>query len=51
MSGAQRQRVKYAAKLFSNTMSAAIYRCGALDYLSEDMNWTECGEFFKLVNN
>ncbi|KAL1489510.1 hypothetical protein ABEB36_013468 [Hypothenemus hampei] len=51
MSGAQRQRVKYAAKLFSNTMSAAIYRCGALDYLSEDMNWTECGELFKLVND
>lgn len=47
--GAQRQRVKYAAKLFSHTISRAISRCGSLGYLPDEMNWSECADFFKLV--
>lgn len=47
--GAQRQKVKFAAKLFSHTISKAISRCGTLGYLPGDMNWTECADFFKTV--
>lgn len=45
---AQRQRVKYAAKLFSHTVSRAISRCGTLGLLTTE-NWVECADFFKLV--
>lgn len=48
VSGPQRQRVKYASKLFSHTISSAISRCGTLGYLTAE-NWVECAEFFKLV--
>lgn len=48
VAGPQRQRVKYAAKLFSHTMSTAISRCGMLGFLSVE-NWAECADFFKLV--
>ncbi|CAH1955273.1 unnamed protein product [Acanthoscelides obtectus] len=50
VTGPQRQRVKYAAKLFSHTMSSAISRCGTLGILTAE-NWVECAEFFKLVND
>lgn len=46
--GPQRQKVKFAAKLFSHTLSCAISRCGTLGFLSEE-NWVECADFFKLV--
>lgn len=48
VAGPQRQKVKYAAKLFSHTMSSAISRCGSLGFLTAE-NWVECAEFFKLV--
>jgi hypothetical protein len=47
--GAQRQRVKFASKLFSHTISKAISRCDTLRHLSQDMNWSECTDFFKQV--
>ena len=47
--GAQRQRVKFAAKLLSNTMSKAITRCGTLGHLPPDMNWAVC-TFFPTSN-
>lgn len=47
--GPQRQKVKTAAKLFSHTISQAIYRCGSLGLFTENENWLECGKFFKLV--
>lgn len=49
VTGAQRQRVKFASKLFSHTISKAIDRCGTLGHLSPDMNWSECADFFKQV--
>lgn len=50
VTGAQRQRVKFAAQLFSHTISKAISRCGTLGYLSPDLkNWPECADFFKQV--
>ncbi|VEN55423.1 unnamed protein product, partial [Callosobruchus maculatus] len=50
VAGPQRQRVKYAAKLFSHTMSSAISRCGTLGSLTAE-NWVDCADFFKLVND
>lgn len=47
--GAERQKVKLATKLFSHTISKAIYRAGSLGELSTP-NWIKCSEFFKLVN-
>lgn len=46
--GASRQKVKWAAKLFSHTMSKAITRCGTLGLLRQE-NWKECADFFKEV--
>lgn len=48
VAGPQRQKVKYAAKLLSHTMSSAISRCGILGFLTAE-NWVECADFFKLV--
>lgn len=47
--GAQRQKVKYATKLFSHTISRAISRCGMLGKFDSE-NWIECAEFFKDVS-
>lgn len=47
--GAQRQKVKYASKLFSRTISKAVSRSGMLGYFADE-NWMECSEFFELVN-
>lgn len=44
VAGPQRQKVKYAAKLFSHTMSSAISRCGSLGFLTAE-NRVECAEF------
>lgn len=49
VAGPQRQKVKYAAKLFSHTMSSAISRCGTLGFLTTE-NWLECADFLKLVS-
>lgn len=46
--GAARQKVKFATKLFSHTISMAITRCGTLGTLKQS-NWVECADFFKLV--
>lgn len=46
---ANRQKVKWATKLFSHTVSRAISRCGMLGYFNDE-NWLECAEFFKIVN-
>lgn len=46
---ALRQKVKFATKLFSHTVSKAITRCGMNGQL-DDPNWFECAEFFKLVS-
>lgn len=46
---ANRQKVKFATKLFSHTISSAITRCGMNGQL-EGHNWLECAEFFKLVS-
>lgn len=46
--GYQRQKVKFATKLFSHTISKAITRCGMHGELS-NTNWLECAEFFKDV--
>lgn len=40
---------KYATKLFSNTISKAISRCGTLGKFDSE-NWMECAEFFKVVS-
>lgn len=48
VAGPQRQKVKYATKLFSHTISSAISRCGTLGYLTAE-NWIECADFFKMV--
>lgn len=50
VTGPQKQRVKYAAKLFSLTMSSAIARYGTLGFLTAEIE-IECAEFFKLVCN
>lgn len=47
---AKRQKVTLAAKLFSHTVSRAIFRCGSLGELKSS-NWLECSDFFKLVCN
>ncbi|CAH0546285.1 unnamed protein product [Brassicogethes aeneus] len=47
--GPQRQKVKFAEKLFSHTLSCALSRFGTLGFLTEE-NWAECVDFFKLVN-
>lgn len=47
--GAQRQKVKFATKLFSHTVSKAISRCGTLGKFDSE-NWMECAEFFKDVS-
>jgi len=49
LKGAQRQKVKYATKLFSHTVSRAISRCGVLGKFDSE-NWIECAEFFKDVS-
>lgn len=46
--GPSRQKVKWAAKLFSHTISKAITRCGTLGYLKQE-NWIDCADFFKQV--
>lgn len=46
----QRQKVKYATKLFSNNIAQAINRCGTLGYFEHE-NWIECATFFKLVRS
>lgn len=46
--GPNRQKVKFAAKLFSHTVSKAIFRAGSLGELQSD-NWQETSEFFKMV--
>lgn len=50
-SGAQRQKVKYATKLFSHTISKAISRMGMLGLYTTENNWSECSDFFKIVND
>lgn len=47
--GPQRQKVKFATKLFSHTISRAITRCGMLGEFTDE-NWIECAEFFKDVS-
>ena len=47
--GAQRMRVKFAAKLFSHTISKTISRCGTLGHFPPDVHWPECADLFKLV--
>lgn len=46
--GAERQKVKLAAKLFSHTISQALIRAGSLGVLQSE-NWLKCSEFFKQV--
>lgn len=48
--GIQRQKVKYATKLFSHTVSKAISRLGMLGFYTAE-NWSECSDFFKIVND
>lgn len=50
VTGAQRQKVKLATKLFSHTVSKAISRCGVLGKFDND-NWMECADFFKNVSD
>ena len=47
-SNLERQKVKYATKLFSKTNSAALSRAGSLGLL-KSANWAELSEFLKLV--
>ena len=49
VNGPQRQKVKFAAKLFSHTISQAINRCGTMGLFTENENWVESAMFFKLV--
>lgn len=46
--GPERQKVKLATKLFSNTVAQSITRAASLGFL-RDQNWSDCHEFFKLV--
>nr|AGL76355.1 transposase [Drosophila buzzatii] len=50
VSRAERQKVKMATKLFSNTVAAAIQRAASLGYLNGH-NWSECYELFKTTND
>lgn len=49
--GAQRQKVKFATKLFSHTISKAISRLGLLDVFESENNWLECSELLKVAND
>ncbi|KAL1487972.1 hypothetical protein ABEB36_015353 [Hypothenemus hampei] len=49
--GAQRQKVKYATKLFSHTISRAVTRLGTLGHYKTEDNWRECSDFFKIIND
>ena len=48
VSGAERQKVKVATKLFSHTVAKAITRAASLGLLQDD-NWEECYKLFKTV--
>ena len=45
----ERQKVKYATKLFSRTNSAALSRAGSLNLL-KSKNWVELSEFNNVVS-
>lgn len=45
----ERQKVKMATKLFSNTVAQAITRAASLGYLN-GKNWNECHELLKTVS-
>lgn len=49
VTGAARQKVKLATKLFSHTVSAAVRWCGNNGYFGQE-NWFECAEFMKQVS-
>ena len=48
VTGAQRQKVKMATKLFSHTIAQAITRAASLGHLYGE-NWEECYQLFKVV--
>lgn len=49
LSKCERQKVKMATKLFSNTVAQAVTRAASLGYLS-GKNWKECHELLKIVS-
>lgn len=51
VNGAQRQKVKFATKLFSHTVSKAISRLGLLGIFKSENNWLECSELLKVTND
>lgn len=51
VNGAQRQKVKLATKLFSNTVSKAVSRLGSLGLYEADNNWLECSNLLKITND
>lgn len=48
--GNERQKVKPAAQLLSNTVAKAIEYCGSNGGIS-NFNWEECQKFIKLIND
>ncbi|KAF2902839.1 hypothetical protein ILUMI_03345, partial [Ignelater luminosus] len=49
--GAERQKVKFATKLFSHTIAKAVSRIGSLGLCDSNNNWLQCSEFLKIINN
>lgn len=49
--GAQRQKVKYATKLFSHSISKAVSRLGSLGLYNDDNNWLQCSKLLKNFND
>lgn len=48
--GSQRQNVKLATQLFSNTNAAAIEWCGLNGYMKDCLTWSETARFLSLIN-
>jgi hypothetical protein len=49
--GPQKQKMKFASKFFSHTVSQGMNRCGTLGFFIENENWSDCAKFFKQVRN
>ena len=48
--GSERQKVRPAAQLFSNSVSKAIEYCGMKGFM-QNSNWKETSKFVKLIND
>lgn len=49
--GTQRQNVKLAAQVFSNTNATALEWCGKKGFIKDCLEWSETAKFLKLFND